>query len=199
MTRADRRTLVRQHAADGLSQRQIARRLGISKDTVRRDLETLASHDEPQDEPLAEPDDEPDDPDAPQVSESAAPAGAPGDEPGDEPPAEPESPTVADRPIGDAPPALPRRIPARQQLVIDLDRSPTLRRALADLGVTGVDTEVLVGQAVVALAVGYRVGVARDRIQPDAPFIVRAMEVGPSAPARAAPRRPVPPAPPEGA
>ncbi|MGW0134842.1 hypothetical protein [Streptomyces sp. NPDC003299] len=44
MNRAERRALVRQLAADGMSNRAIARRLNIGKDTVARDL---AATDEP--------------------------------------------------------------------------------------------------------------------------------------------------------
>ncbi|MER6532989.1 helix-turn-helix domain-containing protein [Streptomyces sp900105755] len=191
MTRADRLTLVRQHRAEGMSQRQIAKRLGVSKDTVRRDLEQIASRDETP----AETDDAPDDPDAPQV----AAASTVGDAPAVEPPGEPESLAPAIRPVADAPPVLPRRIPVGHRLVLDLERSPSLRRGLAELAATGLSPEALVAQAVAVLAVGYREGVARGRIRSDAPFLVRGMTVGPPEPGHAVPRRTLPPAPAEGA
>ncbi|MEU9349058.1 helix-turn-helix domain-containing protein [Streptomyces sp. NPDC048278] len=197
MTRADRLTLVRQHAAEGKSQRQIAAHLGISKDTVRRDLELLASQPEPQDEPADAPVDAPDDPDAPQVTE-AAPAEA---APQDAPPAAPEPAASAARPVEGAPPVLPRRIPAHDRLTVDIDLAqwPPLRTALAELATTGVDTERLIVQALVTLASGYRQGVAAGDIRYGLPFHVRLISVGPPEPGLAVPRRPVPPAPAPGA
>ncbi|MEU9388301.1 helix-turn-helix domain-containing protein [Streptomyces sp. NPDC048279] len=205
MTRADRRTLVRQLADEGLSQRKIAGRLGVSKDTVRRDLENTASQGDPGDAP----DDEPDGGDAPQVSDAVAAEGAPLDAPGDEPddggapqdapPADPGSSVAHARPVEDAPPALPRRIPAGQTIVLDLDQSPTLRRGLAELAATGLPPEALIAQAIAVLAVGYRQGVARGEIRPDRPFLVRSTTVGPPEPGRALPIRHAPPAPARGA
>ncbi|MFK0155398.1 DeoR family transcriptional regulator [Streptomyces sp. NPDC090493] len=189
MTRADRRTLVRQLAGEDMSQRQIAARLGVSKDTVRRDLAELASEDEPQDAP----DDALDDPDAPQVTEAVPDMGAPQDEP----PAAPESPASAARAAEGAPPALPRRIPAHDRLAVDIDlaRWPKLRTALAELATTGVDTERLIVQALVTLAAGYRQGVAAGDTPYGHPFHVRLISVGPPEPGHAVPRRPAPPAP----
>lgn len=192
MTRTDRRTLVRQLSEQGLSQRKIAGRLKIGKDTVRRDLEAIAREDEPD----GAPHDAPDETDAPQVSDPDEPDGAPQDAP----PAEPDS---DDEPNGAAPDApaepvaqLPRRV-SPQRLDIDLRQWPALRRDLAVLASTGLTAQEAIAQAVTVLAAGYRQGLAQRRIVPG-PFVVRDVHVGPLQPARLVPRRPEPAAP-EGA
>ncbi|AVV46433.1 HTH domain-containing protein [Streptomyces sp. ID05-04B] len=187
MTRTDRRTLVRQLSEQGLTRRAIAERLGVSKDTVRRDLEAIAREDEPD----GAPHDAPDEPDAPQVSDPDEPDGAPQDAP----PAEPDSDDEPNDAAPDAPAEpvaqLPRRV-SPQRLEIDLRQWPALRRDLAVLASTGLALEEAIAQAVGVLAAGYRQGLAQRRIVPG-PFVVRGMTVGPLQPARLVPRRPAPP------
>lgn len=176
MTRADRLTLVRQLREEGLSQRAIGKRLHVSKDTVRRDIEQLDAEDEPDSEPSGEPDD----PDAPQASDAVAEEHTPVDEPLGEPVAQ----QADDRAPQDAPPAapgapLPRRGRPETELVIDLAGWPALRRDLAVLAQTGLSPQAIVQQAVVVLAFGYKAGVRTGAIHPDQPFVVRDMTVGP--------------------
>lgn len=185
MTRTDRRTLARQLRAEGLSQRAIARRLGVGKDTVRRDLG--------QDPPSAGPDDappgEPDTAAAPPVSAVEAEETAPDDAPQDAPSAETVADVAADTVVPRAPVArLPRRM-ADTELTIDLRQWPGLRRDLAVLAETGVSAEALINQAVVVLTHGYKQGVRCGVIRPDRPFVVRDLVVGPP---RDFPRRPAP-------
>ncbi|MDQ0829510.1 hypothetical protein QF032_001354 [Streptomyces achromogenes] len=187
MTRTDRRTLVRQLSEQGLSQRKIAGRLKIGKDTVRRDLDAIAREDEPD----GAPHDAPDGTDAPQVSDPAEPVSAPQDAP-------PDEPVCADEPSGAAPGApaapvaqLPRRV-SPERLEIDLRQSPALRRDLAVLASTGLTAQEAIAQAVTVLAAGYRRGLAQDVIVPG-PFVVRDVHVGPPMPARLTPRTPAPP------
>ncbi|MEH0547320.1 DeoR family transcriptional regulator [Streptomyces sp. B21-105] len=200
MTRADRRTLVRQLRDEGLSQRKIAGRLKVSKDTVRRDLDEIERQDADADAPGDAPPAAPDDPLAPQVSVGDSPVSAPPVAPVAAPPAEPAragEPGGASPMAHDAPPAdLPRRVSA-QRLEIDLRRSPGLRRDLAVLASTGMSVEEAIAQAVTVLAAGYRRGLAQRRIVPG-PFVVRDVYVSPPMPARLVPRRPET-APPEGA
>ncbi|WP_329597784.1 helix-turn-helix domain-containing protein [Streptomyces pseudovenezuelae] len=183
MTRADRLTLVRQLAEEGLSQRAIAKRLKISKDTVRRDLERITAEAEPGDEPPAEPETG----DEPQVAEAvdvgSAPQGAP--------PAEPQAPVAElwDAPLDepdepDAPPSepvahLPRRV-AHPRLEMDLDGRPAMRRDLAVLAQSGRTVEQLVSQAVIALAFGYRQALARGDLLPGETFLVTELTVKPA-------------------
>ncbi|NUS29786.1 MAG: HTH domain-containing protein [Streptomyces sp.] len=171
MTRADRRTLVRQLAGEGLSQRQIAARLGISKDTVRRDLETIASHDEPQDEPPGAPDV----PEAPQVSGAVQGDGAPRDEP-------PSADAPAAAPPG-APPAEtePRVAHGGALLVVALDDSPGLAEDLALLQEAGADAAEVVNFAVDRLATAYRTARGRGWLRPGQAFDVVQMQIKPAA------------------
>lgn len=157
MTRADRLTLVRQHRAEGLSQRKIAERLGISKDTVRRDFEKLDAEDAPDDAPPAEPGD----PDAPQVSAGASEGSASDGAPPGEPVAQ-----------------LPRRV-ADPLADMDVSQWRALRRDLAVLAQTGQTPEALVHQAVVAMAHEYRQELARGDIQPGVPFLVSSVRLTP--------------------
>lgn len=89
---------------------------------------------------------------------------------------------------------LPRRIPVDSRLTLDMDLStqPVLRRALADLAVTGLTAEELVGQGLVVLALAYRQGVAAQRISPQGRFTVLGARAVPSQPGVAVPRRPAP-------
>ncbi|MFJ2002154.1 helix-turn-helix domain-containing protein [Streptomyces chartreusis] len=153
MTRADRLTLVRQLAAQGLSQRQIAGRLGVSKDTVRRDLERIAAEGEPGDEPPVDTAD----PTAPQVSGDASP--------------EPAS-------VG-APPGEPVAQPPDPHAGIDVSQCAGLRHDLALLAQTGTSAEALVYQAVIAMAHAYRRALADGDIAPGVPFVAHSMRLAP--------------------
>lgn len=189
MTRADRRTLVRQLSQEGLSARQIAGRLGVGKDTVRRDLEAI----ERQDAQEAAPDAAPNAPDAPQVIDGAPAEAAPQDAP----PAEDECASEPGKRAPGAPVAqLPRRVSA-ERLDFDLRRWPGARRALAELGSTGLDHEELIDFAVRVVAMGYRQGLADGAIEPGR-FLVLGMRVGPYVSGPPVPRRPAAAAP-EGA
>lgn len=152
MTRADRRTLVRQLATEGLSRRQIAARLGISKDTVRRDLSQAEQQsaadqapDAPEDAPPAAPDDAP-------PAEPGAPAAAP-------------SPTVAHD---------------GAHLVVDLARHPCLAADLAVLVRTGRSPGDVLAQAVGAVADAYRAALRDDRIDAGVPFFLPPIQLHPA-------------------
>nr|WP_268239981.1 HTH domain-containing protein [Streptomyces fuscichromogenes] len=179
-------------AEPSLSLRQMADRLGISRDTVTRDLEEIdraaADPAPPAEQPVG-----PVGETAPQASH-AVPAVADTDGAVVAETAPPAEPVAEARPAG-----LPQRMPRRQVLALDLDRWPALRRGLAELAPTGLSPESLVSQAIVVMAYGFREGIAKGHLQPDEPFIVRDMVVAPPAPGRALPRRPVPPAPASGA
>jgi transcriptional regulator with XRE-family HTH domain len=155
VTRTDRRTLARQLRAEGLSQRAIARRLGVGKDTVRRDLE--------QDPPSAAPDDappgEPDTAAAPQASPAEAEEAAPGGAPQDA--------SVA---------TLPRRV-ADPLAGMDMSQWRALRRDLAVLAQSGLSAEALVHQAIVTLAHQYRQDLAEGRLPPGQRFLIRSMDL----------------------
>jgi hypothetical protein len=155
VTRTDRRTLARQLRAEGLSQRAIARRLQVSKDTVRRDLE--------QDQPAAAPDDappgEPDTATAPQVRPVEVEEAAPGSAPQDAPVA-----------------TLPRRV-ADPLAGMDMSQWRALRRDLAVLAQSGSSPESLVHMAVVTLAHQYRQDLAAGRLKPGQRFLVRSMDL----------------------
>ncbi|RLL68153.1 DeoR family transcriptional regulator [Streptomyces sp. Z26] len=74
---ADRRTTVRHLAHTGMSQRAIAAQLGVSKDTVRRDLDALARDGAPEDAPPADAGARHDAPDAPDLAHPDAPPAPP--------------------------------------------------------------------------------------------------------------------------
>lgn len=135
----------------GLSHRQIGERLGISKDTVRRDLDALA---EEADADGAAPEE----PTATQASTVGAAEGAP-----DEPPR-----------------ALPRRM-APLAGAPDLSQWPALRRDLAVLAQSGSSAEALVHQAIVAVAHSYRQALDRGELRPGDRFIVGAVQLRPAA------------------
>lgn len=184
MTRADRLTLVRQLVEEGLSQRAIARRLHVSKDTVRRDIERIEAEDATADAP----DGAPDDPDAPQASGVVAEERAPDDAP----PGEPVAHETDDRAPQDAPPPatgapLPRRVAQPEAVRLDA----AMRRDLAVLAPTGHTTEDLVRTALAILAAGYTDGVRAGVIEPG-PFSVLGVRVGPTLPDHFGPRRPAP-------
>ncbi|WP_329338546.1 helix-turn-helix domain-containing protein [Streptomyces sp. NBC_00663] len=157
MTRADRLTLVRQHRAEGLSQRQIAQRLGISKDTVRRDFRRIDAEGAPDDAPPTELPTAV----APQASVGDAEVGAPEGAPPGEPVAQ-----------------LPRRV-ADPLAGMDVSQWRALRRDLAILAQTGSTAESLVHQAVVAMAHAYRQALARGDIEPRVPFLVSEVRLTP--------------------
>ena len=221
MTPADARALRRRRAADlreaqpGLSLRKMARRLGVSRDTVARDLEEYdrrAAEGAPPAEDVAETVEHSapvadalaaDAEDsrgavadsAPQpgegVAESAPPAGtAVAVVAHAAPPAVDADADVTGAVALPAPvPRLPRRL-ADTELTIDLRQWPGLRRDLAVLAETGVSPVALINQAVVVLTHGYKQGVRCGAIRPDRPFVVRDLIVGPP---RSYPRRPAPP------
>lgn len=158
---------LRQEAPD-LSHRDMAQRLGISKDTVRRDLEALdaevAQTAPPADETQA-PDAPPVAHTAPQVSEDAAPL------------AEPSSTVVAS-----SEPARP--LPVRQAdplAGMDVSQWRALRRDLAILAQSGQSAEALVHQAVVATAQAYRKALAAGELQPGDGLLITGMTLRPRA------------------
>ncbi|WP_432032769.1 hypothetical protein [Streptomyces antibioticus] len=173
MTRTDRRTLVRQLAAEGLSQRAIAKRLGIGKDTVRRDLAPAVREGAPE----SAPQDAPDDPAAPQASGHDGPESAPQDAP-------PAAPVDTGETDAGAPPRRPAGLPRRvaQPLDgIDLSQWPAARRDLAVLAQSGSPAEALVHQAIVATAYAYRQALDRGDLQPGQAFLVRRVDLVPAA------------------
>ncbi|MEV6614241.1 HTH domain-containing protein [Streptomyces sp. NPDC051051] len=195
MSPASARALRRRRVAElraaepDLSLRQMADRLGISRDTVTRDLEEIdraaADSAPPTDEPVRPVDDS-----APQASAGDSPVSVtPAAE--DAPPAEPVQAAGPDRPAETAPTALPRRTPA-EEVVIDLGQWPSLRRDLAVLASAGLSHQEAIAQAVNVLAAGYRQGITRQRIQPG-PFVVRDVIVGPLLPDQFRPRKPTVP------
>jgi DNA-binding transcriptional MocR family regulator len=152
VTRADRRTLVRQLDAEGLSRRQIAARLGISKDTVRRDLrqpeqECAAGHT----------------PDAPGDAPEGAPQVAPPPGPG--------------APVGAPAPAVAHD---GARLVVDLSQRLGLADDLAVLARTGRSPAELLGQAVGAVADAYRAALRDGRIEPGVPFFLPPVALRPA-------------------
>lgn len=156
MTRTDRRTLVRQLADEGLSQRQIAVRLGISKDTVRRDLRQDVRQPE-QDSAAGQAPDEPQDP----------PQGAPGDAPAPGPGAPPE--TVA-HPVAQG----------GARLVLELDQMPRLAADLAVLARSGWSAVDVLGRAVGAVADAYRLALREGLIDEGVPFFLPPIELRPA-------------------
>ncbi|MFJ8140624.1 HTH domain-containing protein [Streptomyces sp. NPDC096013] len=212
MTPADARALRRRKVAElreaepDLSLRQMAERLGLSRDTVTRDLDEIgrrAAEDAPPAEAVAEPvphsapvaDGSPAegedggeavDDSAPQASTGVAEVAPPA-----EPPVAPVAEVVAEGGRERRPLAVPRRL-VDTQLTIDLAGWPELRRDLAVLAATGKSPEALISQAVVVLAHGYRQGVRTGAIRPDRPFVAGNLDVRPPRVRR--PRRPVPPA-----
>uniref|UniRef100_A0AAU1ZZM0 HTH domain-containing protein n=1 Tax=Streptomyces sp. NBC_00093 TaxID=2975649 RepID=A0AAU1ZZM0_9ACTN len=144
---------LRQREPD-LSHRQIAERLGISKDTVRRDLDAIA-------EEAGADGAAPDASTAPQVSVVGTAGGAP-----DEP--------------GESRRALPRRM-APLAGAPDLSQWPALRRDLAQMAQSGMSVEALVHQAVVAVAHGYRQALDRGELQPGDRFLVSGVTLRPAA------------------
>lgn len=153
MTRADRLTLVRQLSDQGLSQRAIAKRLNIGKDTVRRDLERIAAEAEPDDAPPADPDET----DAPQVSDGAA-----------------EVDASRGAPLSAPVAPLPRRMTGPLALPdgFDLRRWPAVRRDLATLAQSGLPVEKLVHDAITSVAHHYRRALAAGDIEAGQSFTV---------------------------
>ena len=150
MTRADRRTLVRRLTDQGLSQRQIAARLGVSKDTVRRDLRLGLRH--PAHESAAG-----QRPDAPHDAPDGAPSGEPG---------APQPETPADEAMDVAPPA--------PVLRIDLARRPRLLMNLNAMMLAGLKAPAVIDDAVHAVAVAYQRAIAWGELKPGQPFQVEA-------------------------
>lgn len=197
MTPSSARALRRRRVAElrasepSLSLRQMADRLGISRDTVTRDLDEIdreAADSAPQvgrPEPVAEalsagsaPVADP----APQVSDGGRAARPVAGEAS-------ATPVTQDRP----PAELPRRVSA-ERLEIDLRQWPGMRRDLAVLASTGLDHQELIDFAVRTLAAGYRQGLA-DGVIGQGRFLVRGMRVSPYVSGPVVPRRPEPPVP----
>jgi transposase-like protein len=153
VTRADRRTLVRQLSEEGLSARAIAERIGVGKDTVRRDLAALERRSATQGAPSSEPRT----PDAPQAGEG-----------------DPEEAAPQDAPVAQ----LPLRV-AQPLDGMDLSQWPAVRRDLADLVRCGRTPEGLAHMAITAMAHAYRQALARGDLEPGQWFQVREMTLTP--------------------
>ncbi|MCM1976810.1 MULTISPECIES: HTH domain-containing protein [unclassified Streptomyces] len=182
MTRADRRTLVRQLAGEGLSRRAIAKRLNVSKDTVRRDLDATAQDNTPDNTPDSAPGSapviDPPEPPAPQAAGGDLPDTAPDSAPDTAPVVEPPAPQGA--PVAQVP---------DPHAGIEVSRCAGLRRDLALLAQTGKSPQALVYQAVIAMAHAYRLARARGDVAPGVPFTVHSMRLAPL-PHRAGPAGP---------
>lgn len=172
MTPASARDLRRARVAQlrqaepDLSHREMAQRLGISKDTVRRDLDALdadAAQPAPPADQAPAPEPDPVAHPAPQVSEADA---SPAD-------------TATDPVAQTAPPAqLPRRV-ADPLADMDVSQWRALRRDLAVLMLTGRTAEAMVHQAVVALAHCYRQALTHGELEHGQPFLVSGMTLRP--------------------
>jgi hypothetical protein len=180
----------------GLTRKEIAQRLGLKKDTLRRDLAALeeerahSAGQSVQNAPAHGPAD----------SEHAPAPAAPQVSNGSAPPAHEASADAAHTGDPDAQRAQPAQLPRREaggQLVIDLSRRPGLLRDLAVLAQVGMSAQDLVETAMHVLAVGYRQGLAAGDVLPNRPFQVTRLSVaslglpGPRVP----PVRTAPPAP----
>ncbi|KPC86281.1 hypothetical protein ADL35_12425 [Streptomyces sp. NRRL WC-3753] len=155
-------------AEPDLSHRDMAQRLGISKDTVRRDLEALDT-DVAQPAP---PDAEGQAPGAPTVAHTAPQVG--------EDTAPPAVPSAAE--VAPSAPAHP--LPVRQAdplAGMDVSQWRALRRDLAILAQSGQSAEALVHQAVVATAHAYRQALAAGELQPGDGLLITGMTLRPRA------------------
>lgn len=137
-----------------LSHRQLGERLGISKDTVRRDLDAIA-------EEAGANGAAPGAPTAPQASVGGAAPDAP------------DEPDESRR-------ALPRQM-APLAGAPDLSQWPALRRALAVLAQSGMSAEQLVHQAVLAVEHEYRQALDRGEMQLGDRFLVSGVTLRPAA------------------
>ena len=165
MSPASARALRRRRVADlrvaepDLSLRQMAERLGVSRDTVSRDLADIGRR----------------------AADSATAA-----ETGTAGPVEHSAPVAHGAPqvsdggrAADATAAgLPRRV-AQPLAGVDLARWPAARRDLAVLAQTGRTAEAMAHQAITALAHHYARALAAGDIEPGQEFIVTAMEQRP--------------------
>ncbi|MBK3630408.1 HTH domain-containing protein [Streptomyces sp. MBT49] len=167
-------------AEPDLSLRQMADRLGLSRDTVTRDLAEIDRR-AAEDAPPAE---------GPELVADAVPAGgAAAPAPVDDPAPQVTAGGRAGRvPAGEAsaapvaqvrPPAdLPRRV-AQPLAGMDLSQWPAVRRDLARLAQTGRSAEAMAHQAIVALAHHYAQAVARGDLEVGQEFVVTAMDLRP--------------------
>lgn len=128
-----------------LSHRQIADRLGVSKDTVRRDLDALVQ------EAGAE-GAEPDAPVAPQVSGGGAEPGAF------------SAPPTAHSGAPDAPPADPAQ--DEPVLRIRLARRPRMLRSLCALREAGLKAPAVIDTVLAAFVGSYRQALAQGQLKP---------------------------------
>lgn len=188
MSPASARALRRRRVAElraaepDLSLRQMADRLGVSRDTVTRDLAEIDQDPAGTAPPAGRPE--------PVAEASSAAGSATGAEAADPAPQvsgggrtdQPVAGEASAAPVAqDRPPAgLPRRV-AEPLAGIDVSQWPALRRDLAVLAQSGRSAEALVHQAVVALAYGYRQALDRGDLQPGQPFIVSGMTLRPAA------------------
>ena len=132
----------------GLSRRQIGERLGISKDTVRRDLDALAREAGAE---IATPSA----PDAPQVSEGGAPSVAP------------DAPAVEEAAAPDAPPADPAQDePVEPVLRIRLTRRPRLLASLTALLDVGLTAPAVIDTVLAAFVGAYGQALDRGELSP---------------------------------
>ena len=168
MTRADRLTLVRQLAQEGLSQRAIAKRLKVSKDTVRRDLDRIAAAAEPDGAPASETAG----PAEPQVTEDASEGPAPDGAPQSAPMPDPHAGIDVSQCRGVRPPQ------ARPGQTGQTTQAQVIHAGVA-VGL-GTDGSVCAdNQAVIAMAHAYRRALAHGDITPGVPFCVREMALTP--------------------
>jgi hypothetical protein len=166
-----------------MSLRQMADRLGISRDTVTRDLEAIGQEAAENRPPADQPDavaeapsaegpaeDAPVADSAPQASEDGRTVRPPVAE-------APALPVAQDRPLA----GLPRRV-AQPLAGVDLGQWPAVRRDLAVLAQTGRSAEALAHQAITALAHHYAQALARGQLRPGQPFLVSGMTLRPVPP-----------------
>lgn len=156
MTPASARALRRRRVAElraaepDLSLRQMAVRLGLSRDTVSRDLDAIARMAAESAPPAAEP--------AAAGRERSGPVADPAPQ---------ASEGVAQ---------LPRRV-ADPLAGMDMSQWRALRRDLALLTQSGMSAETLVHQAVVTLAHQYRQDLAAGHLKPGQRFLIRSMDL----------------------
>ncbi|MFD6035277.1 DeoR family transcriptional regulator [Streptomyces griseoincarnatus] len=160
-----------------LTRKELAQRLGLKKDTLRRDLAAIeearaqkaqAARAESADDTPAPGPALP----APQASEPSA--------PGARPVRTGAAPHTGEEAQRAQPVRLPRRGPGAR-VEMDLRAWPAMRRDLAVLAQTGRTPEELISQAVVVLAYGYRQALARGDLAPGQPFVVTDLTLRPPA------------------
>ncbi|MFE9923295.1 HTH domain-containing protein [Streptomyces sp. NPDC005774] len=152
-----------------LSHRDMAQKLGISKDTVRRDLEAIEEG-------------------AAQSAPSPGRAGASGADMMAQTAPQVSTPETAEAAPPDEDPApgvaqpapLPRRV-AEPLAGIDVSQWRALRRDLAILAQTDQQAEALVHQAVTAFAYAYKQALALGELEAGRPVLITGMTLRPAA------------------